>query len=226
MKEMENLVGRRFNHLIVIEFDHKEKTATSTKYVWKCRCDCGREVLVSRNGLMRGRKSCNSKDCPFTVKHSYDCSRSYHGGVATHGMSSTRFYRLYRKMLERCYYEKDTKYDKDGIEVCDRWKESFENFRDDMYDSYQKHVEEFGEKNTTLDRIDYTMDYYKENCRWATIKEQANNKSNNVIIEFKGESHTISEWADKLGWSYYVIANRYKRGWSVDRMLTQEPRIR
>lgn len=223
---MENLVGKRYNHLTVIEFDHKEKQGKSTKYVWKCKCDCGNEILVSRNGLTRGRKSCGDKNCPYTTKNTYDCSRSYHGGIPTHGMSSTRFYKIYRKMMERCYYDKNTTYDKSGITVCDRWKDSFENFMEDMYDSYLEHVKEYGEKNTTLDRIDYNDNYSIENCRWATIKEQANNKSNNVRITFNGETHTISEWADKLGWSYYIIANRYKRGWSVERMLTQEPKLR
>ena len=141
MKKMEDLSGKRYNHLTVLEFDHKEKGATSTKYVWKCICDCGNIVYVSRNSLIRGRKSCGDKECEYTTKHTYDCSRSYHGGIPTHGMSGTRFYRLYRKMLERCYYDIDTVYRNNKITVCNRWKESFENFKEDMYESYQKHVE-------------------------------------------------------------------------------------
>ena len=127
-------------------------------------------------------------------------------------------------MVERCYYGQNNSYINNGIEVCDSWKENFINFKNDMYESYLSHVQEYGEKDTSIDRIDVTGNYCKENCRWATIKEQANNKRNNIIIEYNNISKTLSEWADYLGWNYCTLAKRYKRGWSVERMLTEEPK--
>lgn len=216
--EMKDLSGMKFNYLTVLGFDHRESQGVGFKYLWKCKCICGKELLVSRSSLFRGTKSCG---CMTKIAH---IGSSYHGGVRTHGMSNTRFYKLYLKMFERCYKVKGNKYHSNNITVCARWKESFENFRDDMYESYLNHVAKFGEKNTTLDRIDFKGNYCKDNCRWATIKEQANNKENNIIISYNGVSLTLSQWADKLGWSYSTLANRHKRKWSVERMLTEKPR--
>ena len=89
------------------------------------------------------------------------------------------------------------------VAVCDRWRESFDNFLVDM-----------GERpdGKTLDRIDSNGDYCKENCRWATVKEQCNNTSRNVSITINGESRTPSQWADITGVSPRLIYQRHKRG--------------
>ncbi|MFC2577682.1 MAG: hypothetical protein ACFNQH_01330 [Veillonella parvula] len=208
---MEDLTGKQFNYLTVIGFSHKEKQGLCTQYYWNCKCVCGKVIKVTRNSLMRGRKSCG---CMNNVAH---CGSSYHGGVVTHGDSKKRIYRIYRKILERCYFDKKSKYYKNGIGVCDDWKNDYLKFREWSYNN--GYTDEL-----TIDRIDNEKGYSPDNCRWVTKKEQQNNKSNNVLITFNGETHTISQWADKLGWTYTTLANRHKRKWSVEDMLTKIPK--
>lgn len=89
----------------------------------------------------------------------------------SHGMARTRPYRIWMNMINRCHYEKyhEKKYYADkGITVCDRWRQSFDAFIEDMGVPLN---------NLTIDRLDNTKGYYKENCRWATYKEQSANKS-------------------------------------------------
>ena len=97
---------------------------------------------------------------------------------ATHNMSETRIYNIWRKMIYRCC-NKNTKSYRDyggrGIKVCDEWEE-LENFLEDMEDKYYRHVDRYGEKDTTLERVGNNEGYNIRNCKWATRKEQNNNQ--------------------------------------------------
>ena len=91
-----------------------------------------------------------------------------------------------------------------------------------MYESYIKHVEEFGEKETTLDRIDVNGDYCKENCRWTTYKEQANNTRQNRKITFNGKTQNTAQWADEIGIPPQMIWDRLRKGWPLENVLSTE----
>ena len=127
----------------------------------------------------------------------------------THGMSRTPEYKAWQQMKIRCFNpnRKDySHYGSRGIAVCDRWKNSFENFLADM-----------GLKPTpkhSIDRIDNDGDYQKDNCKWSTRVEQQNNRSSNRLITIEDVTLTITQWEKKMGFSKNVIQDRLKSGWS------------
>lgn len=141
----------------------------------------------------------------------------------THGMTDTKIHWIWKSMRQRCNNPKAKNfhnYGGRGIKVDKRW-ESFINFRDDMYEDYLKHIEDFGHKNTTLDRVDNDKDYCKKNCKWSTRREQANNTRKNLLLEYNGETLTLSQWSRKLKLPLTVIHKRIKyHGWSVEKALS------
>lgn len=119
-------------------------------------------------------------------------------------------------MKGRCNNKNDdryTDYGGRGIKYDPKW-EKFDGFWEDMEEGYAD--------NLSLDRIDVNGDYTKENCRWATSKQQSRNMRNNVCLTFNGKTQTLPEWAEELGIKGSTLACRYKRGWSDERILTQK----
>lgn len=128
-------------------------------------------------------------------------------GRKHHYKSRTTEYKTWSGLRTRCY-NKDSRpykyYGGRGIYVCDRWLESFQNFLEDM-----------GEKPSrkhSLDRIDNNKGYYKENCRWATYKQQMRNVSNNRNITINGRTQCLSAWAEETGLNKFTIRSRLERG--------------
>ena len=129
-----------------------------------------------------------------------------------HGMRSTRFYGIYMGIINRCNRIIDKSYPTYGGRGIRCLWSSFEEFRDDMYQSYQDHAEKFGEGNTSIDRIDVNGNYCKKNCRWATRVEQQNNRRNNHLVEVDGEVLTVPEAARKYNINYNTIKTRLRAG--------------
>lgn len=105
------------------------------------------------------------------------------GREIKHGLRYTRFYNIWRRIKDRCNNQNNidyNRYGERGIKVCDSWDSNFENFRDDMYESYISHSEANGEQNTSIDRIDTDGNYCKKNCRWATPQEQRINQRDGI----------------------------------------------
>ena len=116
------------------------------------------------------------------------------------------WYPSWHSMMDRCEnpnVQNYGLYGGRGIRVCDEWHDIQE---------FEKWAEQTGyEPGLTLDRIDVNGDYCPNNCRWATRKEQANNRRNTLHITFLGETHTLSEWAEILGVNRSTLNNRYHR---------------
>lgn len=183
--EISELEGIRIGRWTIKKFIRRDKKRQNRR-IFLFICDCGtkREVLFSGVNFKRSM-SCGclrmEKMKESTTKHS---------------MARTRFYLIFHGMKARCNNKENIsycRYGKRGIKVL--WK-SFEEFKKDMYESYLKHVEEFGEKQTTIDRINTNDNYYKNNCRWATYSQQLSNTRRNKRFEFNGEIKTRKEWSD------------------------------
>lgn len=141
-----------------------------------------------------------------------------------HRKTGTRLYQIWCGMKQRCYYPKSNRfknYGAKGIRVCDRWLD-FNKFYEDVEVDYKKHCEEYGERDTTIDRIDNTKNYCKSNCKWSTLWKRSHNRSNNHLLTHKGITKPLIEWRREKGFKRGLIENRLRRGWSIEKTL-EEP---
>lgn len=153
-----DMTGQRFGRLTVLCRSESVKKRT----MWKCICDCGTEIVAEAHNLKTGHTcSCG-------------CLQRERTGTAnrTHGKRQTRLYRIWNCMKNRCYYpgyHAYKHYGGRGITVCDEWRDNFQAFHDwAMSNGYADGL--------TIDRKDNDQGYSPENCRWATMKEQNQNK--------------------------------------------------
>jgi hypothetical protein len=208
-----------FGRLTVVERDQDRN-----RY-WVCRCLCQSIKSVHQNSLTSGRTvscGCRMKE---TIAERIRANTKH--GAAAHG--GTRTFHIWLGMRARCYDPNQPAY-KDyggrGITVCDRWRNSFEAFLADM-----------GEcpPGLTIDRYpDNDGPYSPENCRWATRKEQANNRRQPVdtkLITCWGETRPLISWArdERLianGLTFRLISGRLFLGWPAERAFTEVPPTR
>ena len=150
-----DLTNKKFGKLTVIELKGKD---TYKHNLWLCKCECGKETIVRGDHLKGNRVT----SCGCQVKRNH----------VLHGKYKTRLYKIWENMKQRCYNPKSSRY-KDwggrGIKICDEWLENFMNF-------YNWAIDNGYADNLSIDRIDNDKNYEPSNCRWATVKEQANNK--------------------------------------------------
>jgi len=139
-----------------------------------------------------------------------------------HRESKTPFYRKYLHIRSRCIFTWDKDYRNYGARGIKFEWTSYQDFKKDMYESYVKHVEKHGKKNTTIDRINVNGNYCKQNCRWATVKQQINNTRFNRIILYKNKKDTLSNWAGKYNLLPETLSYRLNRGLNIETALTMK----
>lgn len=204
-KNFKDLSGQRFGRLTATTFDGTRKG----KSWWRCSCDCGAEKIVAYQHLARGLV----KSCGCLRKERTRATMTKHGGSADGG---ARWYQAWSGMLGRCNNSNSARFHRyggRGIRVCDRWRDPLA-FYADMGDPPEGH---------SLDRIDNDRDYSPDNCRWATAKEQNNNRCTTRMISFGGETMSAAVWAQRLGIGKATMYYRL-REWPLERALTEPPR--
>lgn len=193
MPKLVDMTGAKVGRLTVIRLGDRQGTSPR----WLCQCECGKETLVQGPSLRTGRqKSCGC------LRREVSSLKS-----TTHGLSHTAEASIWNAMKQRCYNPKHVaylRYSGRGIQVCERWLNSFEDFLKDM-----------GPRPSTrhtIERNDGTKGYQPDNCRWATYKEQCSNTSRNVYVFDGDEKVTVTEWARRHGVNVQTAFGRYRRG--------------
>jgi len=195
-----NLTGQKFGRLTVIKFagvDEKGRT------MWECQCECGSLIIVRSDNLKRGiSKSCGcfSREMASKRLKKYENTDHY-------------LYKTWMGMKLRCESKSSGMYKyygERGIKICDRWK-NYDNFYNDMIGGYKKGL--------TIDRINCNGDYEPPNCRWATMTDQANNKSTTIYVTFCGETKPLAEMCRKYKADYQRTWKRLHRGWNIAKAL-------
>lgn len=207
-KNAKDLTGMRFGKLTVIGDPRRYQKGTQSRTYWHCACDCGEQSFVVASSLNRGlTKSCG---CDMRAV------------LVTHGLSQlcSKTYASWNGIIQRCTNPNTVHYESyggSGVVVCERWNQ-YVNFIGDMG---------LRPKGKTIDRYDPEwrigdppIPYSSETCRWATNREQQNNRYNNVFIEYGGMRLTPAQWGRRTDISADAIAMRIKRGWAVEKALT------
>lgn len=203
---IDNLTGKTFERLTVIGLS--EKRAKNGGCYWVCKCRCGSERLIRGDCLKSGRlKSCGcylaETRKTLHIKHGYAISDNVHP-----------LYRVWQSMRERCFNHKARffhNYGGRGITVCERWKESFENFLEDMGSAWKRGLQ--------IDRIHNDGNYEPLNCRWSTRREQNRNKRTNVVLTIQGQDKCLADLAEEYGVRYAVLRWRLSVGWPLEKAL-------
>lgn len=137
-----------------------------------------------------------------------------------HRESKQAFYRKFLHIRSRCIFAWDKDYKNYGAKgIKFKW-ETYNDFKNDMYDSYLNHVKIHGEKNTSIDRINVLDGYSKDNCRCATTKEQSRNKSTSKFLTINGVTKNYVDWAKEIGCSRQALRYRVIKGLDPNLILS------
>jgi len=208
-----SVIGNVFGRLTVISDRKTIKTIKQDgtigyNYLVTVRCECGvvKNVFYPTLNKNCGVLSCGCYRRDFmTEKH-----------TTQYGLSRTKEYRAWHGMIKRCYNKKYNLYHRyggRGIIVCDRWLNSFELFLNDMG--------KCPPNKKSIDRKENDGNYEPNNCRWATDKEQSNNRSTNNNFEINGVVKNMQQWCDVYGADYKRVWQRvFDLGWDIEKALT------
>jgi hypothetical protein len=187
MKPIKNRLGHRYGRLLVKALHHQSTGCDPGAAYWLCQCDCGSTSVVSGGHLNSGRTlSCGCLATERLVERS-----TRHGH---RGSYATPEYRIWSGIKTRCLNPKNNAYRNyggRGITLHPEWRDDFAAFL--------TYVGKRPSPQHTIDRIDNNRGYEPGNIKWATYKDQANNKRSSVKHTVNGETLTLQQWSERLG---------------------------
>lgn len=199
-----DITGLRVGYLTAIRYHGSD----GKKSLWEVKCDCGKTIIRDPSQLKKLKARGVEASCGCQKKATI--SRR----LTKHGMSGHPAYWVWRSMVDRCRlpsHQAWANYGGRGIEVCDHWRERFENFWADMGPTYAKGL--------TLEREKNDLGYSKSNCVWATYKAQASNKRETITLDTPKGRMAAASAADAYGIKRTTLYWRLNAGWSVMRAL-------
>lgn len=211
--KQEDYIGKTYNKLTILNFetpeDYKNKKTgyIQKQHVVTCKCNCGNLWTGKLQNIKR--ETTTSCGC-YKTKTLKENPRG-----KTHGLVNTSEYYSWNAMKNRCLNKNAPNYHNyggRGITVCDRWKDSFENFYTDMGSKPKK--------GYSIDRIDNNGNYEPNNCKWSSQKEQTNNQRTNKLLTYKNKIQTLSQWCEELNLNRDTVIerlNKYK--WTIEKVL-------
>jgi len=197
----------KYGRLTVVGIEGK------TRDKHECLCDCGKTTMVILSALRSG----NTKSCGCYRVDDVKNRFTKHSAKAERKASPE--YTSWQLMKDRCLNPNNNTfeyYGGGGVTVCDRWRDSFENFIEDM-----------GEKPTpshTIDRKNGSKTYSPNTCRWATKREQSRNRKDSIMFTLGDKTKHLADWSEQFGIPYRIVRKRVWRGWSELRALTTLPK--
>ena len=180
-------IGTVVKGYLVLDSRHE---GTTTYFYLECQ-KCGERFWKS-NGFIKSKAI-----CPYCERGKIDHNAD--------GYRHERLYYHYKMILQRARHHERYK----DVEVCREWVEDYRKFREwALANGYADGL--------TIDRIDNSKGYFPENCRWATMRQQANNRSSNIVVTYRGDTDTVANLARKYGKDRGLIYQRLRAGWSVE----------
>ncbi len=196
-----DIIGNRYGRLTVM-LDCGQDSRRHNLYL--TICDCGESKAVIGSFMLNGKIS--SCGC---LKRESDSKKFY-----KHGLIKDNEYSIWLAMRDRCSNPKSKNYKNygaRGITVSKEW------------DDYSVFIRDMGKRpdGYSIERIDNTKGYSKENCRWASFDEQVRNTRQNVNITYDGKTMCLTDWADELGLPRPTLHYRIHAGWDLEKALTK-----
>ena len=181
--------------------DEKRYTPTREMTLTLVRCcHCGTEQVIAQQHVQRANRQ-KRQHCPSCIEETF------------HRMTDTRFWRIWKGMKGRATDPNNPDYPRyggAGRGISEDWL-TFENFYRDMFALYRDGL--------TIERIDNTQGYSKQNCRWASNMEQQANKMNNRLFQYQGRDIHLAEFCRLVGVSRGAITSRLNRGMTAEQAL-------